>query len=63
MFEHGMAESLSDRVNIEDIDSEVLREMLRFMYIFLIKIYQKINFLKLGILEVLQILKEWLTSF
>nr|CAD2181330.1 unnamed protein product [Meloidogyne enterolobii]CAD2198768.1 unnamed protein product [Meloidogyne enterolobii] len=32
MFEHGMAESLSDCVNIKDIDSEVLGEMLRFMY-------------------------------
>jgi speckle-type POZ protein len=32
MFEHGMAEARSDRVNIEDIDPEVLREMLRFMY-------------------------------
>lgn len=32
MFEHGMTEARSDRVNIEDIDPEVLREMLRFMY-------------------------------
>jgi len=32
MFEHGMSESRDHRVQIDDIDSEVLREMLRFMY-------------------------------
>lgn len=32
MFEHGMTEARSDRVIIEDIDPEVLREMLKFMY-------------------------------
>jgi hypothetical protein len=31
MFEHGMAEARNDRVDISDIDPEVLREMLRFM--------------------------------
>lgn len=31
MFEHGMSEARSDRVLIEDIDAEVLKEMLRFM--------------------------------
>uniref|UniRef100_A0A914H0P4 Speckle-type POZ protein n=2 Tax=Globodera TaxID=31242 RepID=A0A914H0P4_GLORO len=32
MFEHGMTEAQNDRVNIEDIDPEALKEMLRFMY-------------------------------
>lgn len=32
MFEHEMSEARSDRVEINDIDPEVLKEMLRFMY-------------------------------
>ncbi|KAI1731786.1 BTB/POZ domain-containing protein [Ditylenchus destructor] len=32
MFEHQMAESQNDRVLIEDIEPDVLKEMLRFMY-------------------------------
>lgn len=32
MFEHEMTESRSDRVIIEDIDPDVLKEMLKFMY-------------------------------
>ncbi len=33
MFEHkDMSEAKSDRVHIDDIEPEVLREMLRFMY-------------------------------
>lgn len=32
MFEHGMSEARNDRVQIDDIDPDVLKEMLRFMY-------------------------------
>jgi len=32
MFEHGMTEARENRVDIADVDGEVLREMLRFMY-------------------------------
>lgn len=32
MFEHGMAEARNDRVQIDDVDPDVLKEMLRFMY-------------------------------
>lgn len=32
MFEHKMRESQSDRVDVADVDAEVMREMLRFMY-------------------------------
>ncbi|CAG5131835.1 unnamed protein product [Candidula unifasciata] len=32
MFEHEMTESKQNRVDIEDIDHEVMREMLRFVY-------------------------------
>lgn len=32
MFEHGMTEARTDRVQIDDTDPEVLKEMLRFMY-------------------------------
>lgn len=32
MFEHAMEESKHNRVEITDVDHEVLREMLRFIY-------------------------------
>lgn len=32
MFEHGMRESQSDRVDVTDVDPDVMKEMLRFMY-------------------------------
>lgn len=32
MFEHAMEESKHNRVEIKDVDHEVLREMLRFIY-------------------------------
>lgn len=32
MFEHGMTEAQNHRVEIGDVDGDVLKEMLRFMY-------------------------------
>jgi hypothetical protein len=46
MFEAGMTEALNDRVQIDDIEPEVLREMLRFMYTGLVKLIdQNIKYL------------------
>lgn len=44
MFEHEMSESRNDRVNIEDIDPEVLREMLRFMFLIFFIDWENKNF-------------------
>lgn len=32
MFQHGMTEAQNHRVEIDDVDADVLKEMLRFMY-------------------------------